>query len=165
MIFSDISVSGSARCAELAKVLWKCPELDLRRAPGPWIIGDSQERRKRGAQPPGALSWKVDGRGAAWRDLFQCRAISCRSELVYAPAHSAIGYKPVYFVHDLIPFEAPESFRERSDAAFQTHEQNPSYGAGAVAGPQGVARRLRGRSRRRAPTLVLQGLTSFIAQL
>gem|GEM_PF-5817092 len=46
----------------------------------------------------------------AWRDLFQRHAISRRSKLVFALAYSAAGYKAHLLVHDLLPFEAADSF-------------------------------------------------------
>ena len=71
--------------------------------------------------------------------------------------------KPVYFVHDLIPFEAPEFLRAREA---MLHSKRMSkirrYGAGAVVGSQAVARRLRASTEETPPTPMpfLQRLTT-----
>ncbi|WP_210330659.1 MULTISPECIES: glycosyltransferase family 1 protein [unclassified Methylocystis] len=52
--------------------------------------------------------------------------------------------KPVFFVHDLLPIEAPEFFRAREAMLHPRRMSNVCrYGAGAVVGSQAVAGRLR----------------------
>ncbi|MFO1104120.1 MAG: glycosyltransferase family 1 protein [Methylocystis sp.] len=52
--------------------------------------------------------------------------------------------KPVFFVHDLLPIEAPEFFRAREALLHPRRVSNICrYGAGAVVGSQALARRLR----------------------
>ncbi len=52
--------------------------------------------------------------------------------------------KPVFFVHDLLPIEAPEFFRAREAMLHPRRISNICrYGAGAVVGSHAVARRLR----------------------
>jgi hypothetical protein len=71
--------------------------------------------------------------------------------------------KPVYFVHGLIPFEAPEFFRAR-EAMLHSRRMSKirRYGAGAVVGSQAVARRLRASAEETPPIpmLFLQRLTT-----
>ncbi|RNJ51028.1 hypothetical protein D1O30_16960 [Methylocystis hirsuta] len=163
-------------------------------APGPWIIGDSQQRRKlrprmdrttlsrrrRAASlqrlrsglddahdaAPGALSWKANGRGAAWRDLFQRHAILVDRSWYMRWLTARPNIKPVHFVHDLIPFEAPEFFRAREA---MLHSKRMSkirrYGAGAVVGSQAVARRLRAPAEATPPIPMLAKIDDFIGQL
>ena len=51
--------------------------------------------------------------------------------------------KPVFFVHDLLPIDAPEFFRAREAELHPERMRNICrYGAGAVVGSQAVARRL-----------------------
>jgi glycosyltransferase involved in cell wall biosynthesis len=52
--------------------------------------------------------------------------------------------KPVFFVHDLLPIEAPEYFRAREAMLHPRRISNICrYGAGAIVGSQALARRLR----------------------
>jgi hypothetical protein len=106
-----------------------------------------------------ALSWKANGRSRM--ALFQRQAISCRSKLVYALAHSAAEYIGL-LRHGLIPFGA--GFFRAREAMLHSRRMSKirRYGAGAVVGSQAVARRLRASAEETPPIpmLFLQRLTT-----
>ena len=109
-----------------------------------------------------ALSWKANGRGAAWR-YFNVKQFLVDRSWYMRWLTARPNMKPVYFVHDLIPIEAPEFFRAR-EAMLHSRRMSKirRYGAGAVVGSQAVARRLRASAEETPPIpmLFLQRLTT-----